>query len=103
MLLARKWKTSNHVARQQFDVFHSLSDQVNLTPDDRRRALNLTDTDWHAWQAFLDDGPIPSRPPLPDILCRLGQVAFNLSLVAETARHQALRTPAPCRTAQTRA
>ena len=77
---------SGDVARTQLELFHDLSDRISLTPDDRRRALNLTDSDWQAWHDFLADGPMPERPPLPEMLWRLGRVAFNLTLVAEAAR-----------------
>jgi hypothetical protein len=70
----------------QLDLFHHLSDRISLTPDDRRRALDLTERDWHAWHAFLSDGPMPAQPPLPVMLWRLGHVAFNLVLVAEGPR-----------------
>nr|WP_294501259.1 hypothetical protein [uncultured Rhodopila sp.] len=86
MVPALDWQASTEVARSQLDLFHDLSDRVSLTPDDRRRALNLTERDWRAWHAFLADGPIPAQPPLPEMLRRLGHVAFNLTVVAEGAR-----------------
>lgn len=85
MAPALDWQAPDDIARSQLDLFHDLSDRINLTPDDRRRALNLTERDWRAWQAFLSDGPMPSQPPLPQMLGRLGHVAFNLTLVAEGA------------------
>lgn len=83
MVPARNWLASDDIARSQLDLVHDLSDRINLTPDDRRRALNLTERDWRAWQAFLSDGPMPAQPPLPDMLQRLGHVAFNLTLMAQ--------------------
>jgi hypothetical protein len=85
MVPALDWQANDDLARSQLDVFQDLGDRINLTPDDRRRALNLTERDWRAWQAFLANGPMPSRPPLPDMLQRLAQVAFNLALVEEGA------------------
>nr|WP_294526602.1 hypothetical protein [uncultured Rhodopila sp.] len=83
MVPALDWQASFEVARSQLDLFHDLSDRISLTPDDRRRALNLTERDWRAWHAFLSDGPMPKQPPLPEMLRRLGHVAFNLTVVAE--------------------
>jgi len=77
------WPASGDIARTQLGLFNDLSDRISLTPDDRRRALDLSDGDWRAWHKFLADGPMPARPPLPEMLWRLGRVAFNLSLVAE--------------------
>jgi hypothetical protein len=77
---------SGDIARTQLGLFHDLSDRISLTPDDRRRALDLTDGDWRAWLDFLAEGPMPEQPPLPEMLWRLGRVAFNLMLVAEAAR-----------------
>jgi hypothetical protein len=85
MVPAPDWQPSNDVARSQLDFFHHLSDRIYLTPDDQRRALDLSERDWRAWHAFLFDGPMPAQPPLPEMLRRLGHVAFNLTLVAEGA------------------
>jgi hypothetical protein len=76
-------RSGGEIARAQFGLFHDLSDRISLSPDDRRRALDLTDGDWRAWHDFLADGPMPARPPLPEMLWRLGHVAFNLTLIAE--------------------
>jgi hypothetical protein len=85
MVPALDWQATDDIARSQLDLYHGLSDRIALTPDDRRRALNLTERDWRAWQAFLSGGPVPAQPPLPEMLRRLGQVAFNLTLVGEGA------------------
>ncbi len=83
MARALDWPSGGDIARTQLGLFNDLSDRISLTPDDRRRALDLTDGDWRAWHDFLSDGPMPMRPPLPEMLWRLGRVAFNLTLVAE--------------------
>ena len=72
---------TDDLARAQLELFRDLSDQVSLTPDQRRRALDLSDGAWRAWDDFLIDGPLPSWPPLPDMLRRLGQATFGLSIV----------------------
>ncbi len=77
------WWATNDLTRAQLEMFHALGEQIALTPDDRRRALNLDDRTWAAWQAFLADGPLPVEPPVPDMLRRLSETAFNLAVVAE--------------------
>jgi hypothetical protein len=86
MARALECPAGGDIARTQLGLFHDLSDRISLTLDDRRRALDLTDGDWRAWHDFLGNGPMPDRPPLPEMLWRLGRVAFNLALVAEVAR-----------------
>jgi hypothetical protein len=85
MVPALDWQATDDIARSQLNLIHDLSDRINLTPDDRRRALDLTEREWRAWHAFLSSGPMPAQPPLPEMLRRLGHVAFNLTLVAEWA------------------
>lgn len=70
-------------ARRQFRLFSEIGDQARLTQDDRRRALSLTEQQWRAWCRLLADGPLPEEPVLPDMLCRLGTAAHNLSRLAE--------------------
>ncbi len=83
MLQDTAWQAADNLTRAQLAIFHALSDQINMTEDDRRRALNLDDATWRAWMGFRFDGPLPPEPPLPDMLLRLGATAFNLSVVAE--------------------
>jgi hypothetical protein len=83
MLNDPAWRRTDQIARTQLGLFHDLSDRIKLSPDDRRRALNLDDRDWHAWHDFLRDGPLPRQPAVSDMLCRLGRVTFNLAVVAE--------------------
>jgi hypothetical protein len=77
-------QANDHIARAQLELFHDLSDRISLPPDERRRALDLSDGDWRAWDDFLTDGPLPSWPLLPDMLRRLGQVTFNLSIASDS-------------------
>ena len=83
MLRNLPWQAIDTITRAQLSMVHALGDQINLTPDDRRRALNLDDRTWKAWTDFLTNGPLPAEPPLPEMLQRLGEAAFNLSMVAE--------------------
>jgi hypothetical protein len=76
-------RSSDLLTREQLAMFNALSDQVRLTEDDRRRALDLDERAWTAWVGFLADGPLPALPPVPEMLRRLGETAFNLSVMAE--------------------
>jgi hypothetical protein len=73
----------DNLTRAQLAMFHALGDHASLTEDDRRRALDLDNRTWTAWSDFLSDGPLPAEPPLPEMLRRLGETAFHLSMVAE--------------------
>jgi hypothetical protein len=80
MLRNLAWQATDDFTRAQLALFHGLGDQISLTGEDRRRALNLDD---QTWTAFLSDGPLPAEPPLPEMLRRLGETAYALSMVAE--------------------
>lgn len=83
MLQDLNWQTTDHLTRAQLAIFRSLGEAISLTEDDQRRALDLDDRTWRAWTRFLSNGPIPTEPPLPEMLMRLGETAFYLSIVAE--------------------
>jgi hypothetical protein len=83
MLQNLTWQTTDDLTRAQLAMIHALGDSISLTQEDRRRALNLDDRTWLAWADFLADGPLPAEPPLPEMLRRLGETAFHLSVVAE--------------------
>jgi hypothetical protein len=85
MLRYLAWQAIDTLTRTQLALFHALCDQISLTEDDRRRALDLDDRSWTAWTNFLSDGPLPAQPPLPEMLQRLGETAFRLSVVGERA------------------
>jgi hypothetical protein len=89
MLRNLAWQATDTLTRAQLAMFHALGDQLSLTQDDRRRTLNLDDRSWAAWADFLADGPLPAEPKLPDMLRRLGETTFNLSVVADQAVAQA--------------
>jgi hypothetical protein len=88
MLRNLAWQATASLTRAQLAMFHALGDQISLSQDDRRRALDLDDRTWMAWASFLADGPLPAEPPSPEMLRRLGKAAFNLSIVAERIHHQ---------------
>jgi hypothetical protein len=83
MLRDLAWHATDTLTRSQLTMVQALSDELGLKADDRRWALNLTEREWQAWTDFLVDGPLPAEPLLPEMLRRLGEVAFSLSLLAE--------------------
>jgi hypothetical protein len=83
MLQDPAWQAIDHLTRAQLAMFRALGDHASLTEDDRRRALALDDRTWSAWRDFLSDGPLPAEPSLPDMLRRVGEAAFHLSMAAE--------------------
>ncbi len=85
MLRNLAWQATDTMTRAQLAMFHALGDEISLTQDDRRRALNLDEQCWAAWQDFMMDGPLPAAPTLPDMLQRVSQTAFCLSVVAKRA------------------
>jgi hypothetical protein len=83
MLQNPAWQAIDTLTRTQLTMFRALGDQMRLTEDDRRRALDLDDGSWAAWVGFMLDGPLPAEPPLSEMLRRLGETVFKLSLAAE--------------------
>ena len=83
MLRNLAWQATDDLTRAQLVMFHAVGDQIKLTTDDRRQALDLDNAAWTAWTDFLSDGPLPAEPPLPEMLRRLGETAYALSMVAE--------------------
>jgi hypothetical protein len=83
MLRNLAWHETDALTRAQLKMVQALGDDISLTTDDHRRALGLNERQWSAWIDFLVDGPLPAEPPLPDMLLRLGSVAFNLSMIGD--------------------
>jgi hypothetical protein len=83
MLRGSVWYGTDDLARGQFRVFTEVGDTIRLSPDDRRRALALSEREWDDWVAFLRDGSRPTEPELPEMLRRLGSATFRLAVVAE--------------------
>lgn len=84
MLRNLAWQATDNLTRAQLALFQGLGDAISLTGDDRRRALGLDEHAWTAWTDFLSDGPLPAEPPLPEMLLRLGESAFQLSAAGDT-------------------
>ena len=84
MLRDLVWQATDMLTRAQLLMVRTLAEAISLTSDDQRRALNLTRREWSAWIGFLaDDAALPAEPPLPEMLQRLAEVAYNLSMLAE--------------------
>jgi len=84
MLQSLNWMATDKLARSQFRMFSEIGEQMELTADDQRRVLLLSDREWSAWSDFRhDDGPLPAQPQLPVMLRRLGSASHRLSMVAE--------------------
>ena len=83
MLRNMSWEKTDNLARSQFQVYRELGDAMQIADDDRRRVLLLDQQQWSDWADFLDDGPLPAEPPLPDMLQRLGRATHRLAVLAE--------------------
>lgn len=83
MLRNLAWQATDDLTRAQLALFHALGDEISLTDDDRRRALNLDPRTWAAWREFMHEGPLPHEPALPEMLRRLGETTFNLSTIGQ--------------------
>ncbi len=83
MLRDRARQATDDLTRAQLLMFHALCDQVHLSEENRRRALNLDDHTWMGWVNFLADGPLPAEPAAQEMLRRLGRAAFDLMVAVE--------------------
>ena len=83
MLQSMTWLANDKIARDQFQVFSSIGDEMQLTGDDQRRVLLLSDKQWADWSDFLQDGPLPAEPQLPVMLRRLGSASHRLAVLAD--------------------
>ncbi len=83
MLQSMSWAATDHLVRDQLRVFSEIGEQMHLSDDDRRRVLLLSQREWADWQDFLEDGPLPAEPHVPVMLCRIGEAAHRLAVIAE--------------------
>jgi hypothetical protein len=83
MLQSMTWLTTDRIAREQFQVFSQIGDQMQLSADDQRRVLLLSDKQWSDWSDFCQDGPLPAEPQLPVMLRRLGSASHRLAVLAD--------------------
>ena len=87
MLQSLTWCETDTLARNQLQVFNQLGEQMQLSEDDQRRVLLLSEQEWSAWSDFLQEGPLPAQPQLPVMLRRLGSASYRLAVIAD--RHGA--------------
>jgi hypothetical protein len=83
MLQSMTWDATDHLARSQFHVFSEIGRQMQLSDDDRRRTLLLSEQEWADWTHFLQEGPLPAKPQLPVMLRRLGSASHRLAVLAD--------------------
>ena len=89
MLQSMTWLATDRLARSQFQVFSDIGEQMQLSDDDQRRVLLLTEQEWANWTEFRHDGPLPAQPQLPVMLRRLGSASHRLSVIADHAAARA--------------
>ncbi|HET6234407.1 MAG TPA: hypothetical protein VFE41_05475 [Acetobacteraceae bacterium] len=76
------------LARRQFDAFNEIGHGIAMTEERRRRLLSMSAQEWSAWEAFAQDGGTP--PPLetlPEVLLRLANASYRLSVRTDRERH----------------
>lgn len=83
MLRNLSWETTDNLARSQFRIYCELGDAMQIQSDDRRRVLLLDQQEWNDWAEFMNEGPLPASPPLPEMLQRLGRASYRLAALAE--------------------
>lgn len=83
MLQSMTWCATDNLAKSQFQVFSEIGEQMQLSEDDRRRVLLLSEQEWSDWADFLQDGPLPAQPQLPVMLRRLGSASHRLAAMGE--------------------
>ncbi len=83
MLQSMTWLATDNLARDQFQMFSDMGEQMRLSEDDQRLMLELSEEEWADWSDFRHDGPLPAQPRLPEMLLRLGTASHRLAVVAE--------------------
>jgi hypothetical protein len=83
MLQSMTWFATDNLARSQFQLFSEIGEQMQLSDDDRRRVLLLSENEWTQWSDFCQDGPLPAQPQLPVMLRRLGSASHRLATLAD--------------------
>jgi hypothetical protein len=90
MLQSMTWFATDNLARSQFQLFSEIGEQMQLSDDDRRRVLLLSEQEWAQWSDFCqDEGPLPAQPQLPVMLRRLGSASHRLATLADHAAGRA--------------
>ncbi len=89
MLPSMSCGAMDHLIREQLRVFSQIGEQMQLREEDRRRELLLSEQEWADWVEFLEYGPLPARPQVPEMLCRIGEASHRLAVIAERQGMQA--------------
>jgi hypothetical protein len=89
MLQSMTWLATDSLARSQLQMFSEIGEQMQLSDDDQRRVLLLSEQEWADWSDFCHDGPLPAQPQLPVMLQRLGSASHRLAVMAERSPAQA--------------
>ncbi len=89
MLQSLTWIATDNLARSQFRMFSEIGEQLHLSDDDKRRALQLSEQEWTDWSDFRHDGPLPAQPQLSVMLRRLGSASHCLAVIAERSAARA--------------
>jgi hypothetical protein len=71
------------LARNQFDAFDRIGNEITISDEERRRVLLLSEAQWSEWSRVRDGGPVPNEPGLPLMLRRLGAATHRLTRIAE--------------------
>ena len=83
MLQSMTWCATDNLARNQFQIFSQLGEEMRLSDEDQRRVLLLSEQEWADWMDFRQDGPLPAQPQLPVMLLRLGSATHRLAVLAD--------------------
>jgi len=89
MLQSLTWYATDTLARNQFQVFSQLGEEMRLSDDECRCVLELSEQEWSEWTDFCHHGPLPAQPQLPVMLQRLGNASYRLAVMAEPAEGHA--------------
>ena len=86
MLQSLNGVATDNLARSQCQMFRELGEEMQLSDDDSRRVLLLSEQEWSDWSGFMQDGPLPAQPQLPVMLRRLGSASHRLATLADRRR-----------------
>lgn len=86
MLRNLSWEMTDTLARQQWQLYREVGEEIRLDADESRRMLLLSEHEWAAWSEFAEDGDLPAEPPLPVMLRRLGSATWKLASLAQRQR-----------------
>jgi len=74
------------LARRQFHAFNEIGHGIAMTEDRRRRLLSMSAQEWSMWEAFATaEGAPPPLDTVPEVLLRLANASYRLSVRAERA------------------